>query len=272
MWLILVYAGLFLLVLFVGVPLYISVLGGAKEMGQLMSQPMNVPHPLMINQYTDILTAKVGNFWRSLMNSSIVAVLSVAFGLVVCAAAGFALARLNFKLKSLIYNYFLIGILFPLAVSILPLYLQLRSLKLIDHYLGVVLPQVAFGVPVQVLLLTQFFKAIPKELEDACEIDGYGPIGFFWYTVIPLSTPILATVSVLILVGSWNSFFLPLLVFNNNKLFTLPMGVMDFMGEHMTGWNQILGFLTLAMIPAVLFFIFMQKYIVAGLTGGAIKG
>jgi len=90
--------------------------------------------------------------------------------------------------------------------------------------------------------------------------------------VVPLSTPILATSGVLTLVVSWNNFFLPLLVFNSNAKFTLPMGVMDFMGEHMTGWNLILGYLTLAMIPAVLMFIFAQKYVVAGLTGGAVKG
>lgn len=272
LWIILVYAGLFLLTAFVGIPLYIAVLGGAKEMGQLMTQPMNIPNPLQINQYTDIITGKVGSFWKNLMNSTIIAAFSAGLGTLIYAAAAFALARLRFKLNHLIYNYFLLGLLVPLAVAILPLYLQLRNLKLIDSYFGVILPQIAFGVPMQILLIRQFFKSIPTELENACEIDGYGPLGFLWYIVIPLSTPILATSAVLTLVGSWNNFLLPLLVFNNNRLFTLPMGVMDFMGEHMTGWNQILAYLTLAMIPAVLFFILMQKYIVAGLTGGAVKG
>jgi raffinose/stachyose/melibiose transport system permease protein len=258
--------------LLVLVPLYISVTGGAKTMGQLLSQPLNLPAPLVITQYSNILVGKVGSFWRALGNSALVAGLSVVIELFVCAGAAFALARLRFRLNNVIYNYFLLGLLFPLAVAILPLYLQVRRLGLLDRYWGVVLPQVAFQIPFQVLLLRGFFRAIPHELEDATEIDGYGPLGFLWFMVVPLSTPILATSGVLTLVASWNNFFLPLLVFNSNSHFTLPMGVMDFMGEYMTGWNLILGYLTLAMIPAVLLFIFAQKYIVAGLTGGAIKG
>jgi raffinose/stachyose/melibiose transport system permease protein len=269
---VLLYAACFAVLIFVIVPLYISLSGGAKTMGQLLSQPLNVPDPLVIAQYTDLLSGTVGTYWRSLANSTLIAGLSVLFELLACAAAAFALARLRFRMNGFLYNYFLLGLLFPLAVAILPLYLQIRRLGLLDHYWGVVLPQVAFQIPLQVLLLRGFFKAIPKELEDASQIDGYGPLGFFWYMVIPLSTPILATSAVLTLVASWNNFFLPLLVFNDNVRFTLPMGVMDFMGEHQTGWNLILGYLTLAMIPAILLFIFAQKYIVAGLTGGAIKG
>lgn len=269
---VLLYAGCFLVTLLVLVPLYIAVTGGAKTMGQLLAQPLNVPVPLVLTQYSDLLLGKVGTFWRALGNSSLVAGLTVLLELAVCAAAAFALARIRFRLNRVIYNYFLLGLLFPLAVAILPLYLQIRRLGLLDRYWGVVLPQVAFQIPLQVLLLRGFFKAIPNELEDATEIDGYGPLGFLWFMVLPLSTPILATSGILTLVVSWNNFFLPLLVFNSNAHFTLPMGVMDFMGEHMTGWNLVLGYLTLTMIPAILLFIFAQKYIVAGLTGGAVKG
>jgi raffinose/stachyose/melibiose transport system permease protein len=266
------YLACFIVTLFVLIPLYISFTGGAKTMGQLLSQPMNLPVPLMISQYTDLLLGKVGTYWRALANSALVAALSVAFELLVCSGAAFALARVKFRMSGAIYNYFMLGLLFPLAVAILPLYLQIRRFGLLDRYWGVVLPQIAFQISLQVLLLRGFFKAIPSELEDASQIDGYGPLGFFWYMVIPLSTPILATSAVLTLVASWNNFFLPLLVFNNNLRFTLPMGVMDFMGEHSTGWNLVLGYLSLAMIPAILIFIFAQRYIVAGLTGGAIKG
>ena len=99
-----------------------------------------------------------------------------------------------------------------------------------------------------------------------------GPFGFLFRIVVPLSTPILATVSVLSLVASWNNFFTPLLVLNSQKKFTLPLGVMDFMGEHAADWNMILAFLTLAMVPAVLIYVLCQRYIVAGLAAGAIKG
>jgi raffinose/stachyose/melibiose transport system permease protein len=266
------YAASIVVTILVVVPLYISVMGGFKTMAQLVTEPMNLPLPFMASQYTNLLAGKAGFYWRALINSALVAALTVSVELAFCAAAAFALARLRFRLNAAIYNYFLLGLLFPLAVAILPLYIQLRGLQLLDRFLGVVLPQVAFQIPLQVLLLRGFFKGIPRELEDASEMDGYGPLGFLWHMVVPLSTPVLATSGVITLVYSWNNFFLPLLVFNSEARFTLPMGVMAFQGVYASDWNLILGYLSLAMVPAILIFIFAQKYIVAGLTGGAIKG
>ena len=253
-------------------PLYVAVLGGMKSMGQLMNAPLGWPDPAQVFQYTDLITGKVGTFWRALANSGLIALGTVAVTLALCTTAAFALARLRFRGRSLVQSYFMLGLLFPLAVAILPLYLQIRSLGLLDTYWGVILPQVAFQIPMIVLLLRGFFLSIPRDLEDACAIDGYGPLGFLWNMVVPLSTPILATAGVLTLVASWNNFFLPLLVFNKAAQFTLPMGVMDFQGQHASEWNLILGYLTLAMLPAVALFVAAQRYIVAGLNGGAIKG
>jgi raffinose/stachyose/melibiose transport system permease protein len=266
------YAFCVAVILAVVVPLYIDVIGGFKSMGQLLNEPLALPNPVQGFQYVDLLTGKVGAFWMELVNSLILAAGTVALALAVCTMAAFALARLKFRGNTLVQNYFMLGLLFPLAVAILPLYLQVRSLGLLDTYWGVILPQVAFQIPLNVLLLRGFFRAIPRDLEDACAIDGYGPLGFLWNMVIPLSTPILATAGVLVLVFSWNNFFLPLLVFNHEEFFTLPLGVMNFQGQHASQWNLVLGFLTLAMVPAVLLYIFAQKYIVAGLTGGAVKG
>lgn len=254
------------------VPLYISVMGGFKTMGQLMTAPLALPNPFLPSQYLDMLTGKQGVLWQLFGNSVIVSAATVALALVLCCSLAFALARIKFKIAKLMYGYILLGLLFPLTVAILPIYVQIRNMKLIDNLLGIILPQAAFQLPAQVLLLRGFFKAIPNELEDACTIDGYGALGFLWYIVLPLSTPILATSAILTLVASWNNFFLPLIAFNNQNLYTLPMGVMYFQGQHASQWNLILAYLTLAMIPAILLFIFGQKYIVAGLTGGALKG
>lgn len=261
-----------LVTLLIAVPLYVALTGGFKSLGLLQTAPFGLPIPFDAEQYGRILSGEIGSFWIDLGNSLLVAVLSVGINLAIGAAAAFALARMRFRLNGAIYNYFLIGLLFPLAVAILPLYLQLRTIGLVNSYWGVVLPQVAFQLPWNIVLLRGFFRSIPRDLEDAVAIDGYGPLGFFYYAVLPLSTPILATVGILALVASWNNFFLPLLVFNDSSKFTLPMGVMDFMGQHGAKWNEILAFLTLAMIPAVVLFIVAQKYIVAGLTSGAVKG
>jgi len=266
------YAVSALMLLVIVVPLYISIMGGFKSVGQLRAYPMAIPDPFNWSQYADMLTGKSGFFWRELGNSLIVAFGTVAVVLVVGTMAAYALARIKFRLNGVLYAYFQLGLLFPLAVAILPLYLQLRAFKLLDTRIGVVLPQAAFQLAMMLMLLRGFIKEIPNELEEAASIDGYGRFGFLFRIVVPLSTPIIATVGVITLVASWNNFFTPLLVFNDLKKFTLPMGVMDFMGEHAADWNLILAFLTLAMVPAVAIYAFCQKYIVAGLTGGAIKG
>jgi raffinose/stachyose/melibiose transport system permease protein len=261
-----------IVVLIIAVPLYISVMGGFKSLGQLRAAPVDIPNPFLVNQYTDLLAGKKGIFWKELGNSLIVGLGTVAAILVVGTFAGYALARIRFKLNSVIYVYFQLGLLFPLTVAILPLYLQLRTFGLLDKYIGVIIPQVSFGLAMMIMLLHGFIKQIPNELEEAAAIDGYGRFGFLFKIVVPLSSPILATVAVLTLVTSWNNFFTPLLVFNSQKRYTLPMGVMNFMGEHVADWNMILAFLTLAMVPAIILYVLCQKYIVAGLIGGAIKG
>jgi raffinose/stachyose/melibiose transport system permease protein len=266
------YAFCILLTFVVIIPIYMGIGGGFKSMGQLMTDPIGLPNPVYETNYINLLTSKVGTFWQALYNSLIIAVGTVAVTVVVCVMAAFALARMRFKGREMMRNYFMLGLLFPLTVAILPLYLQIKSLKLIDNDLGVILPQVAFQIPMTVLLLRGFFLGIPKDLEDACSIDGYGPLGFLVNMVIPLSTPILATSSIIVLVASWNNFFLPLLVFNTESKFTLPMGVMAFQGQHLADWNMILAYLSLAMVPAIILFVSAQKYIVAGLTGGAVKG
>ena len=261
-----------LMLLIIAVPLYIAVLGGFKNMGQLRLEPLGIPHPFLLKQYSDLLTGRLGSFWRELANSLIVALGTVAVELVVGTFAAFALARIRFRLRGVLYGYFQLGLLFPLAVAILPLYVQLRAFHLLDTRIGVILPQAAFQLAMMIMLLRGFIKGIPDELEEAAALDGYGRFGFLFRIVVPLSTPILATCGVLTLVVSWNNFFTPLLVFNSLKKFTLPLGVMDFMGQHATDWNMILSFLTLAMVPAIVIYIFCQKYIVEGLTRGAVKG
>ncbi len=258
-----------ILVLF---PVYMGVIAGFKSNGQLFTDPVGLPNPLILTNYWDILTGASGSFWKSFKNSLFIAGFTIVITLVVCVMAAFAIARIKFKAAKVFRMYFMLGLMFPLTVAMLPLYLQLRSLKLVDNYFGVILPQVAFQIPMTVLLLIGFFRGIPNDLEDACAIDGYGPVGFLINMVIPLSTPILATTAIIILVASWNNFFLPLLVFNSDKLYTLPMGIMAYQGQYASQWNLVLAYLTIAMVPAILLFISGQKYIVAGLTGGAIKG
>ncbi|MBN2354319.1 MAG: carbohydrate ABC transporter permease [Spirochaetales bacterium] len=260
------------IVVIIAVPLYISIMGGFKHLGQLRAFPMSIPAPFLVDQYLDLLMGSKGSFWNQLLNSLILGIGTVTVVLVVGTLAAYALARIRFKLNGVLYKFFQLGLLFPLTVASLPLYLQLRTFGLLDSHIGVILPQAAFQLAMMIMLLRGFIKAIPIELAEAAAIDGYGHFNFLFKIVLPISTPILTTVGVLTLVASWNNFFTPLLVLNSPGSYPLPLGVMDFMGEHAADWNMILAFLTLAMIPAVILYVVGQKYIVAGLTSGAIKG
>jgi raffinose/stachyose/melibiose transport system permease protein len=254
------------------IPIASAVLGGFKSLGQLRLDPFGFPQPFMWENYWNIIASARSPFGIYFFNSSVIMILTVVLDVALSALAGFALARFKFRGRELVFNFFLLGLLFPLAVAILPLYIQVRSLNLLDNYLGIVFPQVAFNLAWHIMLFRGFFREIPKELEDAVAIDGYGPFGFFFWVVIPLSRPVLATAAVLTMVSSWNNFFLPLLIFNNKNLFTLPLGVMDYQGQYQVQWNLIMAFVSLAMVPAIIFYFMAQKHIIAGLTGGSIKG
>jgi len=142
----------------------------------------------------------------------------------------------------------------------------------VDTLWGLIVPQVAFGLPGSILILRNFFVNVPKELEEAAALDGITTIGFFWRIMLPLVRPALAAVVVLAMVGSWNAFFLPLLVLNNTSLWTLPLGIMQFQGQYGSDWSKILAFVSLALVPTIAFYLIAEKQIVTGLTAGAVKG
>ena len=131
--------------------------------------------------------------------------------------AAFVLARYPFRGRELVYGLFTIGLLFPIAVAILPLFVTLRQVGLLSNPLGVALPQAAFALPLAIVIMRPFFRAIPQELQDAAAIDGCGPLRFYWSVMLPLSRPVLSTVAVLTIVGSWNAFLLPLLVLDRPR-------------------------------------------------------
>jgi raffinose/stachyose/melibiose transport system permease protein len=165
-----------------------------------------------------------------------------------------------------------LGLLFPLVIAILPIFIQIRQLKLIDNLWGIILPLVAFGLPGSVVILRGFFIHVPSELEDAAYIDGCTTFGFFRYILIPLARPALTAVAVLQVIASWNEYFLPLLVLNDQSQWPLPLGIMQYQGQYGTDWARVMAYVTLLILPAVLFYMFAEKYIVTGLTGGELKG
>ena len=140
------------------------------------------------------------------------------------------------------------------------------------RYWGIVLPQVAFSLGMAILLLRNAFRQLPGELLDAAMMDGCGYISYFFYITLPLSGPILATVAMISFVGSWNNYLLPLVVLNSERRYPWTLGLMAYQGQYSTSWQLVLAFITLTILPAIVMFLLAQKYIVAGLTAGAVKG
>jgi len=264
------YASLFLVAAVVLLPLLTTALGGFKTLGDLRIHPFGLPTEWQWANYTDILTST--RYWQMLGNSFLIATLTVGLTLVVAAMAAFTFAHVKFFGAGFLLNYFLIGLMFPVATAILPLFIRIRDLGLLDTYWGVVLPQVAFGLGMSILLFRRFFLNVPKELFDAAFVDGCGYLGYFWHITLPLSRPILATVGIIAFVGSWNSYLLPLILLNTEGKYPWPLGIMVYQGEYSTNWQLILAFITLTILPTIIVFFAAQKHIVAGLTMGAVKG
>jgi raffinose/stachyose/melibiose transport system permease protein len=261
---------LMLVIGFVAIPLLATMLGGFKSVGDLRTNPFGLPIAWESEHYLEIILS--GRIWRLLSNSVIISSLTLVLTVSFSAMAAFVFAHIRFFGSRLLMNYLLLGLMFPAATAVLPLFLMVRDIGLLDSYWGVILPQVAFGLAFSILLFRTFFEQLPEELFEAAQMDGCSYVRFFWSITLPLSTPIIATVGVFIGVQSWNNFLLPLVILNSPDAFPWPLGVMRYQGEFGTEWNKVLAFITLTIAPAIIFFLAAQKYIVAGLTGGAVKG
>jgi len=268
------YAVLLVVALAILFPLAYAVLGGFKTNGQLAADPGSIlPKEWVFTNYTDVLFGEYApTFWRQALNSVIVAGIAVALTVALASGAAFVFARMVFPGREAFYLLFVFGLLFPSAVAILPLYILVRELGLSANLLGVALPQAAFALPLTIVILRPFFRSIPVELEDAARIDGCSTFGFFWRILLPLARPALATVSVLAIVGTWNAFFLPLVILNGADQWTLPLGAMNFSTEYSSDRARVLAYTVVSIIPAIVFYAFAERQIVSGLTSGSVKG
>ncbi|GAT68145.1 carbohydrate ABC transporter permease [Planomonospora sp. ID91781] len=252
------------------VPIGYGVLGGFKSNQQLSTNPFGLPSPWVVSNYTDVLTSP--DFWRQVGNSTFIAIATALIVVATAALAGFVFARFAFRGRELLFTLFTMGLMFPFAVAILPLFVLLRAMGLLDNPLGVILPQAAFALPVTIVILRGFFRTIPGEVEEAATLDGCSAFGFFWRILLPMARPAIATVSVLAVVNSWNNFFLPLVVFNSPEWWTIPVGVQQFSGQYSTDTAKVLAYVIVAMLPALGFYAVAERQLISGLTAGATKG
>ena len=250
-------------------PMLYMIIGGFSTTAQLNANPNALPHPWVWSNYAAIATSSI--FWQAVANSVLIAVVATGLAVTLGSMAAFALSRYTFRGREAFYLLFVAGLLFPLNTAALPLFLLLQQIGLNDNLFGVALPEAAFSLPVTIVILRPFMRAIPGELEDAAIVDGATRIRFFLRILLPLSRPALITVGILAFVTSWNAYLLPLVVFSSQNHYTLPLAVANFQSTYTQDTARVYAFTAVSMIPALAIFIFAQRKLVGGLVG-AIRG
>ncbi|MDD7928589.1 carbohydrate ABC transporter permease [Microbacterium thalli] len=250
-------------------PVLYIIIGGFRSNAQITVDPAGWPSPWDIENYLAVLTGS--QFWQQVLNSTIAALSTTAGAVVLGLMASYVIARYRFRGRGVLYAVFASGLMFPITVAITPLYIVIRDLGLMNSLAGVILPQIAFALPMTIIILVPFLRAIPDEIQEAAFIDGCGRLSFFWRMVLPLSIPGVITVGILAFIASWNSYLLPLFILNNEATFTLPLGVQAFSSQYSVDTAKVLAFTSLSMLPALAFFSLFERRIVGGLTG-AVKG
>jgi raffinose/stachyose/melibiose transport system permease protein len=264
------YLVLSIITLIILVPIVIMVFGALKTRGEMFAHPYTLPIPAHWENFATIL--KTPSFWTMFRNSLIVMLGTTICVLIVCSLAAFIFARMKFRGKDFAFNFLTLGLMFPITVAIMPVYLVVRQMHLIDTFVAVILVQTAFLISGNILILRGFFTSVPMELQDAAYIDGCNPFGFFWRILLPLARPALSAIGALTMIVSWNDLLTPLVLLNKDTLWTLPLGTMQFQGQYSSDLALIAAFVTISALPAILFYLFFEHQIVSGLTAGALKG
>ncbi|ABF44127.1 MULTISPECIES: carbohydrate ABC transporter permease [Deinococcus] len=251
-------------------PFVFVFLTSVKSQAEIYSAPVwALPKTFDFSNYVTILR---GSFFIYLRNSVFVVVVSIALTLLLSSMAAFAFARLKFRLNGLLFSLVVAGLIVPVHVTLIPIYLMTRALHLYDTPVALIGPYVAFSLPISIFILTEFMRQIPRELEESAQIDGAGPITTFIRIFLPLCTPGLATVAIYNGINMWNEFIFAYVLTSNPQSRTLPLAIWDFQGQYSANIPAILAVVTLTSLPLIVAYIFGQERIIQGMMAGSIKG
>ena len=237
---------------------------------QIFSWPPElIPSPVYVKNYFDVTKAiPVATYF---FNSAFIAVLTTVGQLIIASMAGYAFARLEFKYREPLFLLFLATTMIPPQVNIVPLFFIMRELHWIDTFQALIVPGLFGGFGI--FLMRQWFKTLPKELEDAAKIDGCNPFQAYFRVALPLALPALATLGIFTFIMTWNSFMWPLIVTNSEAMRTLPVGLAIFKGSfrETTEWGQLMACAVISVIPVIGVFLLGQKYFIKGIMMGGVK-
>src|SRR5215213_4780949 len=266
----LVYIPLIILFIFAVAPLFLTWFTAFKTDQQQLASPYGLPLPPTLDNLTEAWT--VGRFSIYFKNSVIISIVDVIGMVIVSSLAGYAFARLHFPGQKIILYVLLIGLTIPVAAIIIPLYLTMRDVRLLNTYGSVMVADIALAAPIFVFIMRAFFKDLPGELEDAARVDGANELQIFWQIMLPLARPGLMTVALLEFLWSWNDLLLPLVFLVSDELRTLPVGMLFFQGRFTIDYGLMSAGVLIISLPVTILFLIFQRDFVKGLASGALKG
>ncbi|MDP2571898.1 carbohydrate ABC transporter permease [Vibrio penaeicida] len=250
-------------------PILMMVLSGFKTNPEIFSTPFSLPNSFNLDNFKVIWNET--DVPKYFINSIIVTLLSVVFLLTTGTMAAYAIARYRFSGSLMVSLFFLSGLMLPLRLAIIPLFIQLKYLGLVDSLIGLICIYTAMSLPATVFILTGFLRTLPKDLEDSARIDGASELRIMIQIMVPLITPALVIAGIYNAVPIWNDFFFPLIFIQSPEWKTLAQGLTAFFGEYSINYGVLYAGLTLAALPMIVIFIVQSRRFIAGMTAGAIK-
>lgn len=228
-----------------------------------------LPEALDFVNYIDVLS---GPFFSYLKNSVMVVAISVVLIVLIAAMAAYAFARIRFRFNESLFGLIVAGMIVPIHITLVPIYLMTREIGLYDSQFALIGPYVATSLPISVFILTEFMRQIPKELEEAARLDGCGPFAIFFKIFLPLSGPGLSTIAIYNAIMLWNEFIFAYVLTSSTSTRTLPLAIWDYQGQYTANIPAILTVVTLTSLPLVVAYAFGQERIVKGMMAGSVKG
>lgn len=241
-----------------------------KDNTEIYSNPTGLPQKWVLTNFSGAFTE--AHLGRLYVNSIIITAACVFLSIIVCSLASFAFCRSNAKYSNMLFVFFISGIFIPSQLSVIPLFKIVKDLHLNNSYTGIIMVYIAGAIPLGIFMITTFMKDLPKEMAESASIDGCGYFYMYWKIYMPLMGTVAATFGILQALASWNDFLMPYLLLTDETKRTLTTGVMSFKQQYSSNWGYLMAGILMMVTPIIMAYLILQKYMMKGLTSGAVKG
>ncbi len=250
------------------IPIVMMILGSFKTQGEALHMDLSLPEHFIIENYQHVL--ETGNILRGYKNSLIITIIAVALVIIFGSMAGIVISRRNDKKMNFAYYYFIFGL--TATMQLVTTYFLLLKINLLETYTGVILVFAAVNLPFAVMTFASFVKGIPREIDEAALIDGCNTMQMFFKVLVPIMKPAVITNLIIAVISVWNNFQIPLYLMSSSERATIPMMIYNFYGLYARDWQYVFAAIMFTILPVVILYLCLQKYIVEGMTAGAVKG